>query len=298
MFQKLFTLWLGILFIVTSVAFAQNQLDPRPLDPEIDPDIDMYIGSWKESIPYNTHGTLTERAILTRYKGDPLEMKPHRKGAVLMYTNRFSRATLDAHASTTPTTLTGEQEIFYFTSGKGFIKAGGETAELRDGIFVLMPEGLEFTITNTSDEILVMYLINEPLTEGFQPNKEMVVKDEKTMPFRESGYITGKWNHNGKNIFGQRDGLASHGQITLMTINVMTIGQPHSHDQATEEVWTVIEGKNLAFIGKEIRWQYPGTAYLIPPNEFTPHTNINTTEKPIKILLFATHFVPRIVWKE
>lgn len=78
---------------------ALNQLDPRPLDPDIDPDIDMYIGNWRDSIPFNSHGSLVERAILTKTDGDPL--KPTKKGEVLSVVNRLTRATLDPDATTT-----------------------------------------------------------------------------------------------------------------------------------------------------------------------------------------------------
>lgn len=286
MFRTLTAFCLILLFALSAAPFAQNQLDPRPLDPEKDPDIDMFMGSWKESIPYNTHGSITERAILTKHTGDD-PLKPTRKGAVLTQVNRFSRGHLDPYASTTPTTLQGEQEVFYFTSGKGVIKAGGKTAELRNGIFVLVPEGLEFTITNTGDELLIMYLINEPVPAGFSPKKDMVVKDEKTMPYRNDGYLQVHWSHNGKNMFTAKDGLATLKSVNLLIFNAMTIGQPHSHGNGGEEVWTVIEGTNLAFLGKEIRWQKPGAAYKIPATGYTPHSNINQTGEPILFLYFS-----------
>ena len=71
-------------------------------DPEKDPDIDMFMGSWQESIPFNTHGALVERFVMTPLEGDPL--KPTKRGAVLTAVNRFSRAHLDTRARTTPTT--------------------------------------------------------------------------------------------------------------------------------------------------------------------------------------------------
>jgi len=285
MFRKLFMLCLTIFFAVLTVSFAQNQLDGRPLDTEKDPDIDLFMGSWQNSIPYNTHGSITERAILTKCEDDPL--KSTRKAHVLKYANRFSRGTLDPHASTTPTRLKGEQEVFYVFSGEGVIKAGSKTAQLRDGIFVLVPSELEFTITCTSDESLVMYIIREPVPDGFRPNDEILVKDEKAMPNRDSGYLKVHWSHNGKNIFNVADGLGTLEAVNMLTFNAMTIGQPHSHGEGMEEVWTVVEGKNLAFLGKEIRWQYPGTAYLVPPTGYTPHSNINVTEQPCKFLFFA-----------
>lgn len=277
---------LFLIFLAGSAgAFAQNQLDPAPLDPQKDPDIDLFIGDWQNSIPFNSHGSITERAVLIKSTGDPL--KPVRKSAVLTQANRLSRATIDPHASTIPTKLKGEQEVFFIETGKGIIKTAGNTAELRGGIFVLVPEGLEFTMTNTGDELLVMYLINEPVPAGFTPKEELVVKDEKAMPFRDSGYLKVHWSHNGKNVLTTQDGLATIKAVNYITFEPMSIGQPHSHGPGTEEVWLVVEGKYLLFLGKEIRWQNSGSAYKIPPNGFTPHSNINPTGEPARFLYFS-----------
>ena len=86
------------------------------------------MGDWRDSLPFNTHGSLTERAILTKCTGD--ELKPARKGAALTVANRFSRATLDPLASTVPTTLKGEQEVFYIASGKGMVKSGKQSRQI------------------------------------------------------------------------------------------------------------------------------------------------------------------------
>lgn len=286
MHRTWFVFCLGMLFVLSSLSLAQNALDSRPLDPAKDPDIDMFMGDWRNSLPFNSHGTITERAILSKLAGDD-PLKPQRKGAVLTQTNRFSRAEMDPHVSTTPTTPKGEQEIYYIFSGTGTIQAGGETFDLHNGVFVLVPEGLEFTITNTGDNLLTMYLVYEIVPAGFTPRKNLVVKDEKTMSFRNAGYLQVHWSHNGKNVFNSKDGLASLTLVNLITFNAMTIGQPHSHGPKSEEVWTVVEGKNLAFLGKEIRWQGPGEAYKIPPTGFTPHSNINTTEEPCRFFYFA-----------
>ncbi len=273
-------------FVYNGTGYTQNKLDSRPLDSSIDPDIDMFMNSWQNSIPFNTHGSITERAVLNSNESeDPL--KPKRKGGVLHFVRRFSFAILDGKASTTPTTLKGEQEIFYITSGKGTIRTGHKKSVLRDGIFVLVPEGLEFTIENTGDDPLKMYIICESVPHGFTPNEDLLIKDEKSIPFREKGYLTTHWSHNGKNIFSNEDRLGTLRSVNLITADPMTISQPHSHGEGIEEVWTVIEGKNMAFLGKEIRWQYPGTAYKVPPTGFTPHCNINSTSEPIKFLYFS-----------
>ena len=67
-------LCLGFYFTFYSFVSAQSldysQLDPKPYDPETEPNIDMFMGNWKESMPKHTHGSLVEHDILTR--GDAL----------------------------------------------------------------------------------------------------------------------------------------------------------------------------------------------------------------------------------
>jgi len=281
MFRKVSVLSLLIMLTASTISFAQT-LDGRAYTPGIDANIDMYMGNWKESMPKHTHGSLVERDILT--KGDP--MNPPTKGAVLKYVNRFTYATLEARASTTPTTLKGEQEIFYTLSGKGIIKAGGKTAELYEGIAILMPAELEFTMTNTCDEPMIMYLINEPIPEGFRPNENMLVKDENITPVSSH---TGHWCHIVKGLFSTQSGLGTLESVITVAFDPMTIGHPHSHAEGVEEVWTAIKGTSIAFLGKQIRMQSPGTAYMIPPDGKTPHANINESNKQIKMLYFARY---------
>jgi len=267
---------------VSSQLCAQN-LDGRPYTPGVDPDIDLYMNTWKNSSPVITHGTLEERDILT--KGDL--MKPPSKGAVLKYVNGFTYGTLAPNMSTTPTKLKDEQEIFYFLSGTGTIKAGKNKADIYSGICILMPADREFTISNTGNDLLTMYIIKDPAPKGFKPVKNMVVKDENTLPI--SG-TTGHWTHIVKGLFSKEDGLATLYAVLTVAHDQMTIGHPHSHEGEFEEVWTAISGTSVAFLGKKIVWQEPGTAYMIPPDGNTPHANINSTDGPVKFLYFSTRF--------
>ena len=54
-----------------------------------------------------------------------------------------------------------------------------------------------------------------------------------------------------------------------------TIGHPYSDRTGTEEIWTVIHGVNIAFLGKLIRRQLPGMAHMTLPDGNIPHSNIN-----------------------
>ena len=258
-----------------------SQLDPKQFDPKTDPNIDMFLRSWKESMPKNTHGCLVERDIFTPLEGDPL--KPVKRGAVLTDIKRFSHATLEPHATTKPTTLKNEQEILYIDSGKGIIKAGNKTAELYKGIGILMPPGIEYTMTNTGDEHLSMYIIVEPIPEGFKPNKKMRVSDENVNPLHTT---TGHWCHISKRLFKKEDGLAILIGMGPVWFDSMTMGQPHSHEEGVEEIWFALEGDIKILIGKQLREMPVGMAYKIPPDGNTPHSNINATGKQLKLFWF------------
>lgn len=271
-----------LVLAISTLSFAQT-LDSRPYTPGVDADIDMYLCDWHDSIPHNTHGSLIERAIFT--KGDPLH--PTEKGAVLKYLNRFSYATLAGGAQTRPVTLDGEQEVIYIVSGTGTIQAPGQDARnLSQGIAVLIPAGLEFTMSATQGEALNMYLVNEPVPAGFRPNTELLVKDENV----QNVSMTAHWVHIWRGLFGTGDGLGTLESIGTVTFDPMTIGHPHSHEEGVEEFWTEVMGTSIAFIGKQIRVQPPGMAYMIPPDGLTPHSNINTDpERQIKLLYIARY---------
>ena len=230
----------------------------------------------------HTHGSLVERDVLTRCEGDP--MNPTARGAVLKYVNRFTHATLVANATTALTTPKGEQEFFYVISGKGTVTGGGKTFGIHPGSVFLIPENLEFTMTNTGNEDLTFYLVVEPTPEGFRPNDYIYVNDETaSQTYISNSHWVNVWEH----LIKPEDGLASMQLVLTVWLYPGTFAQPHSHDETTEEVWVTVEGDIKFQLGKQIRDLPPGTAYMIPPDSKTPHANINITEKPIKIFYFA-----------
>ncbi|MFC1691955.1 cupin domain-containing protein [Candidatus Latescibacterota bacterium] len=275
-----------VLFVIPFVVTAQkpgpyHHLDPKPYDPKVDVNTEMFISHWELSMPRHSHGSLVERDIFTQCGDDPL--KPTKKGGVLTEIKRFSHASLDTGASTAPTTLKDEQEIFYIDSGKGRIKAGKKTADLYGGVGVLMPPGIEFTMTNTGDEPLTMYVIVEPIPDGFNSNKEMLVRDENIIPI---GGTTGHWSHISTRLFVKEDGLAVITGMAPVWYDPMTMGQPHSHGEGVEEIWFALRGDITLLLGKRITKLLPGSGYKIPSNGKTPHSNINLTDEPIKLFWF------------
>ncbi len=275
MIRRLMVSAIAVLTSLTPLALAQQSESER---------IDMYFGDWHTSAPHMTHGVLEQRDILTR--GDPYH--PTTKGAVLQFINSYSYATLAAGASTQPTALTGQQEIYFFVSGRGIATGGGVTADLFQNIAILMPANLEFTLKNTGAEPLAMYIINEPTPPGFRPNDKMLVRDENTLPIATSDAL---WCHIDKMLFVAADGLGTLESVLTLTLDSLTIAQPHLVDHNDiEEVWAALEGTSVAFISNQLRKQPPGVAYLHIPDNKTPHSNINYMENgQVKFLYFARY---------
>ncbi len=253
--------------------------------------IDLFMSDWQGSLPRFEHGSLVLRDILIR--GD--NFAPPEKSAVLRAANFFAYGRLAPGAWTTRSRLDGQQEVYYVLGGEGEIAAGGDTAKLHKDIAVLMPAGLEFVMKSTGDEPLTLYVLNEPTPSGFHPKDKMVIKDEEMArqrtPAAADPYIvggaSGHWAHIVKELFSPADGLATEQSVITVTVNPLTMGEPHPHRPGQEEVWAAINGTSLMLMGTELRVQKPGMAYMLPPDAATIHSNINAGDKPVKFLYFA-----------
>ena len=269
--------------ILASTAFVLFFL-PHVLAQATGERINFYFSDWHNATPHSTHGTLEERDIYTR--GDP--HNPTTQGAVLRFLDAYGYATLAPRASTKATRLEAAQEIYFVVSGHGTATAGGETADLFRNIAVLMPANLEFTIKNTADEPLAMYVIREPIPAGFRPNANMLVRDGNKIPIASS---ESHWAHIEKPLFATGDGLGTLEAVILVALDPLTMGRPHvvDHDDI-EEVWTALEGTSLAFVSNELRRQTPGMSFYHIPDNKTPHCNINQNEDAqVSFLYFARY---------
>jgi mannose-6-phosphate isomerase-like protein (cupin superfamily) len=259
--------------------------------------IDTFIGDWRDSMPRHAYGSLVLRDILTR--GD--NFSPPQPGALLQAANFLAYGRLQAGNSTTPSRLEHEQNVFYIIGGTGEITAGGKTAPFHRDTAIFMPENLEFVMKATNAEAVSMYVVSEPVPEGFVPAKAMLVTDERQVPVRTpmvaSPYTlpgaSGHWAHVVRDLFSKTDGLATIGDLITVTINPMSMGEPHPHNPGQEEIWAAIEGDSLAFIGTELRVQHPGMAYMIRPDQSMTHSNINSGDTPVKFLWFSGNSIKR-----
>ena len=290
MFRTVMICVLAVAILTPTSLMAQEQsemLDPRPYDPATEPEIDMFISSWKESSPRLEHGGWIVRDIFTPLEGDD-PLRPAKHGAVLTDFKGFYHALIYSGISTTPSTLVGEQKVVYVHEGEGTITGGGKTFTLSDGCGVIIPPGLEFVMTCTSDEPLGMYVVVEPIPSGFMPNEEIVFIDTADRPFHTT---TGHWVHESKRLFYREDGLAIMVGLGPVWFDPMTMGQPHSHGPGVEEIWFALSENVDILLGKQLRHLPPGTAYRIPSDDATPHSTINLTDEPI--LVFWIMKTPR-----
>lgn len=244
--------------------------------------INNYFGDWHNATPRTLRGSLVERDILTR--GDATH--PTEKGAVLRYVNSYTYATLAPNASTTPTRLNRQQEIYYVESGRGTVMAGGQTAELFQNIAILMPANLEFTLKNTGDQPLAMYVVNEPTPPDFRPNAEMLVRDENKIPISTT---TRLWSEIVKPIFSTEDGLATLESVETIAFDPLTISRPYVVDNTDiEAVRTELSGTSVAFISNALFKQSPGMAFYRVPDKLTPNSTINQSpDSQVKFFYFA-----------
>jgi mannose-6-phosphate isomerase-like protein (cupin superfamily) len=288
----------------TGNANAMNGVDSFPdpgavkYAPRLDPNApspDLYLSDWQGSMPRAEHGSLVLRDILTH--GD--NFNPVQRGAVLSAINFLALGRLAPGYITTPEKMTGRQEVYFILSGEGEITAAGATQHLRKDIAVLIPAGLEFSLHNTGTADLTMYVICEPTPEHFVPKTAVVVRDESAVHQRTPGsddpYIvggaSGHWAHIVRELFSPADGLATLQSVITVTINPHTMGEPHPHVPGHEEIWAEITGHTLAMLGTSLRPQDPGMAYMLRPDGYTVHSNINASDEPAKFLYFA-HFPP------
>jgi len=273
-----------LLALLTSTVAAAILFSSLAAAQSVGDTIDLYFGDWHSSSPRTIRAELQLRDILTRGNAQA----PTQKAAVLRFVNSYDYATLAPSASTQATRLQGQQEIYFVESGRGTVTAARQTSDLSRNFAILVPANLEFTIKNTGDQPLNMYVINEPVPAGFRPNSSILLRDENKLPITSSD---GHWAHLVKTLFVTSDGLATLESVLTVALDPLTMGRPHvvDHDDI-EEVWTALEGTSIAFVGNQLRPQTPGMAFYHIPDNKTPHTNINQNEdSQVSFLYFARY---------
>jgi len=237
--------------------------------------IDAYIRSWRQSLPTKTHGALIDREIFSRL--DP--ENPSKPGAIMQKVKRFSRAILEDCTATDLTVHESEQEIIYVVDGEGRIEDNRFTEKITKGSAMLIPPKVPHIIVNETHNPLELLIVTEDVSPEVvnKVGKKFLVRNYPARPTSVGGH----WCHIVREHFKSEDGLVTLLSVLTVSIDGMTIGEPHPHGPGSDEVWYQLTGTSCLFIGKEIRKQHPGEAFMIPPDGKTPHSSINFTDEPM-----------------
>lgn len=256
-------------------------LDPDMYDPKTEPDMDLFMGNWRDSMPRLMHGNLVFRDMLTALEG-PDDLHPTRRGAVLQYAEAISYATLEpgATARTMKGELTNAQQTFYVHSGEGTIKSGNKSVELKKGMAFILTPGLDFTLTANGDRYMNFYVATEKIPAGFTPKKTLEVADNRG----EAPFMKVHWANIDRMMISQKNGMCQYNGFTEVKIDAMTMAQPHSHEPGVEEIWIAMDGDLDLLLGKHLRRLPEGTAYRIPSTGKNAHSNINGSDSMVKLL--------------
>ena len=260
------------------VDFAR--LDNRPYVRANEPDVDMYMGSWRDAVPRIMHGNLYFRDMLTALEGtDPLH--PTRTGAVLTNATAVSFAQLEPGATAHPVDgqLGGIQQTFVVDSGTGTITSGERSFALEPGMAFTIAPGLDFRLTATGTSYLNFYVVSERIAAGTTPRSTLEVVDNRAAP-----QVANSWHDQERPLITDAQGLQQYGAITAVELGPMAMSRPYSAFAGTEEIWIATDGYVDLLIGKELRRLPEGTAYLVPPTGITAHARVNSTDQPASFL--------------
>lgn len=258
------------------------QLDGAALDPDKHPDVGMYMGGWKETLPRIMHGNIYFRDMLTALKG-PDALHPTRKGAVLTSATAVSYAQLEPGAFAHPvgTELSGIQQTFVVQSGTGVIAAGDRRVELAKGMSFILSPGLDFKLTATGDKYMSFYVVSEKL-DGAAPRTGLTVVDNRDKPT-----VVNAWVNRERDLITKADGLARYRAVTSAQMEPRTMSRPYSVAAGGEEVWIATDGDVDLLLGKQLLKLPEGTAFAVPPSGNTAQAKLNLGARPASFLYFA-----------
>ena len=251
-----------------------SMLDPKPFNGDAEPDIDLFIGNWRESFPRVMHGNMYFRDLLTSTTSADAA-KPVRNGAVLSKTSAVSYVMVESGSTAHPVAgeLVGQRQIFVVDSGTGELKVGETRHELRRGAAFVITPGVDFRLSATGDAYLTLYAITEKPSTTEITSERLQFVDHHTTPQSSLG-----WSAVSRSIVAPSDNAARpHAAVEAVELPKMSMSRPTSVDTEREEVWIVTGGETEVLLGKQLRKLSAGMAYRVPPTGSTPHANINVS---------------------
>ncbi len=250
---------------------------PQPVAPQSPrnggPDIDRFLVNWRNVESRELYG-LETRDLLLSAEGNPLA--PKRPGAVLTDLLAVRRVVLAPKAKSPLAVTRDRQRIFYVAEGSGRVRTEKTVRDIRNGDGIMVPAGV--SVGFEAAQSLVMYLIEEPSEPS--DGRGILVLNEHDNPISTDLERTGEEDW----LFNAGDGLTTLAGINPIVFEPRSGIPPHLHAPGSEEVWIAIWDGAVAQIGSQRREFPAGAAYKAPEDGRTSHTNINPSNKPVKLL--------------
>jgi mannose-6-phosphate isomerase-like protein (cupin superfamily) len=256
------------------------RLDNRPFNRAAEPDVDAYMGSWRDAFPRVEHGNMYFRDMLTALEGgDPLD--PARTGAALTHARAVSFAQLEpgSVAHRVEGEPTDVQQVFYVDSGQGILQSGDREFAVDTGDTFILPAGSDFRLTASGDRYLNLYVVSERATPDAQAARDAYLVDNASAPVTQEA-----WHNQQRQLASASDGLQNYSAIHSVELRPMAMSRPYSVFAGSEEIWIAIENDTELLIGKELRRLPAGSAYVVPPTGITAHALINHSQAPARFL--------------
>ena len=258
------------------------ELDGTAFNPATDPDVDMFVGHWRDAVPRIMHGNLYFRDMLTSLQGEP--DKPTRKGAVLTSADTVSYVQLEpgSTAHRVGEELKGVQQVFVVNSGAGSITSGGKTTQLSKGMSFIITPGLDFQLTATGPNYMTFYVVGEKIPAGTTPSPTLVVADHRSAP-----EVTASWVNKERPLITKTDGLVQYKAVTHAQTSPMSMSHPYSVAPGGEEIWIATDNDIDMLLGKQMRKLPAGTAFRVPSTGKSANAKLNFTNKPAEFIYMA-----------
>ena len=257
-----------------------SRLDARNIDPPNEHDVEMYIANWRDAFPQIRRGNMYVREMLTSLVG-PDALRPARTGAVLSNAATVSFGMLEAYSRAHPVAseTQGVQDVLIVNSGEGVIVSGGKTFTLSRDKAIIIPPGVDYTLTAGSD-YMTFYIVGEKLPAGAVPGTSLTVIDHRNAPSKMADWVDSE-----RTLVSKADGLSQYASITRVDMPAaMAMARPTSAAAGTEEIWISTDGDVDMLFGKRLRKLPEGSAYRVPPTGITARAHINVSGKPASFL--------------
>ena len=238
----------------------------------------MNATRWLDCAPSAAHGNIIQRVLFCKRGVESADGTL----AVLRHVDRFAHATLAPGVESLPHADATMEKVFFVAAGSAVLVADGAERRVSEGDGVLMPPGVRHVFRNDGDVPLELLVTEETVPNGSTGERSAPV----VRNYRDCAVGRAHWHHDTRRLFGPEDGMRSRGVVLVVSMEPMTVSEPHGHGEDIDEVWYMWKGSGIHMVGREVCHQTAGTAIQVAPCD-PGHALINHTDAPLYAFYFS-----------